>query len=516
MYAASVYREFLKGVFMIGKGIAVLSFLFAACFILLLGESQAVTSYSRRYNVSCSACHSTWGSLNGGGLSFRMSGYRAIYGKELKPVEPDIDLAGGSLSIPKTSPLSILTGVGADLRRERLEASSGQNASRTGSTLALTDASVFISSPVGKHLSAFIEFPMYYNEAWEYTPTGPAEANHITAKRDIKFKSEKEVFEVAKFWWNNLIPGTPRDSVNLLFGISHPPLASSSGKVRLSVNQYLLYERRALDLISPKIVTPDHSESILSEEQNGYLFRLSKPQVFFEVNGMLVPGKDVTDTSKRDTLWMEYHLGISNGSNDHNDNNNSKDVYARLVARYFNQSFGIFAYHSSDTYDDTLRSDLFIGNGGILSGQWNHNSLLRIGPDMTLNLVPLGIPVSINNQYMYNRESDPTGFGKEFKWHGGYHQFNWRISNKVVLYDRYDWIKGNRYDDTTSTVLGVPGITKAEPWEWAVVSGIQYPLSQNLKLIGEYRHHEFEDRAGTPNKARLEDDGFTARALIAF
>jgi opacity protein-like surface antigen len=501
---------------MIGKKRILFVFVCAVCFTVLSDEGRAVTSYSRRYNLSCSVCHSTWGALNGTGASFKMSGYRAINGKDLTPAENDIDIAGGSLAIPRTSPFSILTGFGADLRRERREAADGSAAERTGSTLALSDASVFISSPVGRHLSVFVEFPMYFNEAWEYTPTGPAEANDISAVRNIKFKHEKEIFEVAKFWWNNLIPGTPRDSVNLLFGISHPPLAASSGKVRLSVNQYLVYERRALDLISPRIVTPDHEDNLLSEDESGYLFRLSKPQVFFEVNGILAPGKDVTEISKRNTFWIEYHLGVSNGSNDHNDNNNAKDFYGRFVARYFSQSVGVFAYHSSDTYDDTLRGDIFIGNGGILSGRWAGNGMLRIGPDLTLNLAPLGFPITIQNQYMYNRESDPTGFGKEFKWNGGFHQVNWRISNKAVLYDRYDWIRGNHFDDTASTVLGVSGITKSEPREWAMVAGLHYLVSQNLKLIGEYRHHEFEDRAAVPNKARLEDDGFTARALVAF
>ena len=142
--------------------------------------------------------------------------------------------------------------------------------------------------------------------------------------------------------------------------------------------------------------------------------------------------------------------------------------------------------------------------------------MLRIGPDITLSLAPFGIPVSIKNQYMYNRESDPTGFGKEFKWHGGYHQINWQITGKVVMYDRYDWVRGDHFDDTTTTVLGISGITKAEPREWDIVSGVQYLVSQNLKLIGEYRHHEFEDKASAPNTARLEDDGFTARTMIAF
>ena len=117
---------------------------------------------------------------------------------------------------------------------------------------------------------------------------------------------------------------------------------------------------------------------------------------------------------------------------------------------------------------------------------------------------------------MYNRESDPTGFGKEFKWSGGFHQINWQVTKKAILYDRYDWVRGKLFDDTTSTILGVTGVTKAKPREWDVVAGLQYLVLQNLKLIGEYRHHKFEDSPGAPNTARLRDDGFTARAMIGF
>ena len=84
------------------------------------------------------------------------------------------------------------------------------------------------------------------------------------------------------------------------------------------------------------------------------------------------------------------------------------------------------------------------------------------------------------------------------------------------MYDRYDWVSGKPFNDTTSTVLGVTGATKAKPREWAIVAGLQYLILQNLKLIGEYRHHEFEDTASAPNSARLRDDGFTVRAMIAF
>jgi opacity protein-like surface antigen len=135
---------------------------------------------------------------------------------------------------------------------------------------------------------------------------------------------------------------------------------------------------------------------------------------------------------------------------------------------------------------------------------------------MTLSLAPLGIPVSVENQYLYNRESDPTGFGREFKWQGGFGQVNWQIAKKAISYGRYDWVSGNRFDDTTLAVLGLTGVTKAKPREWDVVAGLQYLMMQNLKLIGEYRHHEFSDSASTPNTARLQDDGFTIRAMIAF
>lgn len=60
------------------------------------------------------------------------------------------------------------------------------------------------------------------------------------------------------------------------------------------------------------------------------------------------------------------------------------------------------------------------------------------------------------------------------------------------------------------------GVTKARPREWDIIAGMQYLILPNLKLIGEYRHHEFEDSSSTPNTARLKDDGFTLRAMIAF
>jgi hypothetical protein len=485
------------------------AFVIAACsatsLVALAPSAWAVPSYTRQYGISCTACHSMWGSLTVTGATFRLSGYRAANGRDLTPTEKPIELANGLLTIPGTFPASLITGAGLEYRTEdRAAATATDTITRSGSNITVMDASIFLTAPLGKHLAFFIEFPMFESKAWEFTPTGPAEANDRT-RGYLVLPTESPVFEVAKFWWNSVLGDrAPRDSVNLLGGITHLPLAYPSGKVRLAVNQYLVYERRGLDYISPKKVS-----DLFSPDVADRVFRLGEPQGMAEVNGMLVPGKPVTDVGKKETLWLEYHLGITNASNSKPDGNNSKGVYGRFVGRWFNQSLGAFAFYASDIADDEMRAQG--AAAGVLSGH-GANATVRAGPDATLSLAPWGIPVTLENDVLYNRESAPTGYGKEFTWWGGFHQLNYLFApKKAVCYARYDWILGDSFDDTTAG-----GVTKAHPREWDVVAGLQYLVLENLKLIGEYRHHEFEDRAGSPRVATLTDDGFTLRAMTGF
>jgi hypothetical protein len=53
-------------------------------------------------------------------------------------------------------------------------------------------------------------------------------------------------------------------------------------------------------------------------------------------------------------------------------------------------------------------------------------------------------------------------------------------------------------------LTGVGGITFSDPCEWDVVLGIQYALFENVKLIGEYRHHKFEEGNGSQRRLRRE------------
>lgn len=532
----------------IAQTIIGLALLIATSLLLFPSTAEAVPSYTRRYGFDCSTCHSMWGALNPAGITFRLSGYRAIFGKDVVPIEEnhDINIPGVNVKIPATLPLSFITGVGYDQRSEKRTAFDGTTTTRRGATGALEDASIFLTSPIGDRFSAFVEFPMYETRSWEFTPVGPSGpaagnmpggANDKTAFRNFQFNTEKPIFEVAKFFWNNLLgDSAPRDSVNGLVGITQLPLAYSPGKVRLSVNQYPIYEYRALELISP-----NHT-SIMGGAND--LFRLSEPQVLGELNGMVVPGGAVTDSAKKETFWLEYHLGITNANNDNANNNGQFGTYGRLVGRYYNQSLGFFGFYKGDTYDDSLRSDpafvlnrlndnLTVFNSGIFNpmAPRGANASTALGVDGTLSLAPWGVPVSLDNQYMWRRESNPTGFNREFTWQGGFHQLNWFITPQLVTYGRYDWIQGNTFNDTP-----VGGITFSDPRQHDYVAGIQYAPAQypNVKLIGEYRYRVFEDRAvGTPadlagcvascqpylnraTTASIVDNGFTARLMMGF
>jgi hypothetical protein len=468
-------------------------------------DASAVPSYTRKFGMECSGCHTMWGALNGAGVQFRLSGYRAINGKDVAPVEKEVELSNGQLAIPSSFPFSIITGVGFDNRTQKNDSSTGISSTQRGSSLSLEDASLFLTGPIGPHLSAFIEFPMYETKEGEFLPVGRADAD---ATGPLQFQTEKPAFEVAKFWWNNL--AGENNNVNLLAGITHLPLGYASGKVRLSVNQYPIYERRALDLLLGSSRVDNH----ISDESG--LFRLSEPQVIFEVNGMVAPGVASTDISKKGTFWFEYHVGVTNGSQDKADNNTQKDLYGRFVMRWYRQSLGFFGLYSPDQYGDNIRT---AGSAVSITGdpafmrpaQQSSNRATRIGVDATLSLAVIDIPVWLENQYMMNQESNPTGYGKEFKWQGGFHQLNWQVSKKEILYARYDWIKGDSFNDTAAG-----GSTLSAPNEMDVVAGAQYLVKQNVKLIAEYRYDVFEEKASNPGNARIISNAYTLRCMLGF
>jgi hypothetical protein len=485
--------------------------------LLFASSADAVPAFARRYGVTCSTCHTAWPALNSTGLNFKLSGYRRLNGIDVKPTTDDIDLAMGALHIPAIPPLSVVVTTGFDTETIKRRAADGTTASQTGSSFDLDSVSLLVATPLGDHLSTFLEFPLFETHAPANDfPTGPSGANatDISSRRDITFEGEVTGFEMGKAMWNSLLPLSiaPPDSLNIKLGVDQLPVGFSPEANRLSVRNYLIYRRRALDLLSP-VQTDD-----LLGDAADRLNRLGEPQVQLALNGLLVPFGVPADVGKPETLSIDYEVGITNGSNVNADPNTEKDLFGHVAARWWGQRLGFFGYWSPDIYDDTQRDSASILNGGILSGRQHANRMTSFGPDLTLSLEPLEIPVWLETQLLFNRESDPTGFKKSFSWWGGFTQLNGKLPvgakylQWIVGYARYDWLHGDSFDDTA--VGGATGPVR--PREWQGVGGLQWYILENMKVITEYSRREFENNRSAPRHERVTDDFFTVRLAFGF
>jgi hypothetical protein len=499
--------------------ICLLLAMWSGVLLLLSTPAWAVPAFARRYGVTCSTCHSAWPALNATGVAFKLSGYRSLNGFDMKPTTADIDLAMGALTIPSIPPVSVTASSGLDLQRISRRAFDGTRASQTGSSIDLDNATLFIATPLGEHLSAFFEFPMFETHAPQHDfPNGPSGANDvgIGSKRDISFETESPTFEMGKMMWNSLLPTSiaPPNSLNLKLGVDELPLGFSAEANRLSVRDYLIYRVRALDLLSP--VQTD------SLPDTGSLLRLGEPQIQFAINGLIVPFGKPTDLAKPETFSLAYEVGITNGSNNSSDPNTEKDLFGHVGVRWWGQRLGFFGYYSPDIYNDAQRDDGSINNGFIMSGRQLANRFTAYGPDLTLSLEPWEIPVWLETQVLFNRESNPTAFNKSFSWWGGFTQLNGTIPvrakflQRITAYGRYEWLQGDAYDDTATCgatdagpVCGVTG--RVKPREWQAVGGLQWYVLENLKIVTEYSRREFN-----ASQQRVTDSFFTVRAAIGF
>jgi hypothetical protein len=517
------------------RSVVIALILGSALWAALPAPAGAVPAFARRYGVSCSACHTSWPALNSTGMAFKLSGYRRLNGQDLKPTTPDIELGEGLLTIPSIPPFSLVGTAGWDTQWIDHRSFDASRAHQVGSSLDLNQANVFVASPLGDHLSTFFEFPFFETHApGNDFPTGPSGANATQIptstgggpnNRDIVFETESPTFELGKVMWNSLLPLgiAPPDVLNLKLGVDQLPTGFSSEANRLTVRGYMIYRRRALDLLSPV-----QTDDLLGDSADG-LIRLGEPQIQVALNGIVVPFGPITDLGKPEVLSFDYEIGLTNGSNVGSDPNTEKDFFAHVGINFLGQRLGFFGYASPDIYDDNLRDNASIAFGGIMSGKQRANRMHSYGPDLTLSLEPLNIPVWSETQVLFNRESNPTGFDKSFSWWGGFSQLNARIPIRakylqwITAYGRYEWIRGDKFDDTgNGGVIGPAAAGGAtggavRPREWQVVFGAQAFILENLKVIAEWSRHQFDNpESGGPTTSRLKDSFFTVRAAFGF
>ena len=447
--------------------------------LLLLCPDQgwAIPAFARMYGMACGACHSAFPALNDAGEEFRLSGFRKYNGVELTPQVAPLKL-GDRLELPGIIPFSLSTTAGFNSTRiDNTLGNGSKNANtepdfkRQQSSFNLNEFKLLAGAPIGKQLSFFLDAPLTDVEARQFFD--PEVRAH-----GVKFKQESgEAPYLAFIGYHNLfVP----DLVNLKGGIIELPTAFSPSIHRLSFFPYLVYEATALDVISRKgiddlVAVPGAAEETLESNQ----FRLSNGQIGLQLFGRATPSFHHVSN-----LNVDYAIGLANGNNINSDNNTTKDIFGRLAFSYKMGSatavLGWFSYYSANTLDSlTTNPD---------TGAGYRDKLQRHGPDFRFTL---NEPTYVNlfAQMLFGKDSNATGFGRQASWRGGFLQAEIKPRSQLVVYSRYDWIRGDRYDDTGVTINGVSGdIGPVEPKLWDVVAGAQYYLYDNFKLIAEFRH----------------------------
>lgn len=471
-------------------------------------EADAIPTFSRLYGYKCSACHSAFPAVNASGEEFRLSGYRQFEGGDVVPKVPPVKI-GDRLELPGIVPLSFslmagynFTEIDNTLGDGSKNANTADDFKRSQSSFNLSEFEFLAGASLGNNLSFFLDAALGETEIREFFD--PEVRRH-----GAKFTLEgPEVPELAFISFHNiLVP----DLLNVKAGIIELPTAFSPAHRRLSFFPYLVYEATALDVVSRRgiddfVSVPGVDEEGLETNQ----FRLSKGQV-----GVQLFGRVTSSLHQIPGLFADYFVGVTNGNNINADNNKTKDVFGRLAFTYITtntyMTVGGFGYYSGNTVDNLTTNPE--------NGARYKDRLWRAGPDISFTLLK---PVYVNlfSQIFFGEDSNATGFGKKASWWGGFVQAEVKPINELVLYGRYDWIDGDRFNDTDVTINGASGtIGPVKPRLWDVVIGAQYFLYENFKLIAEYRRGEKDLRPESSTVSQLkktEEDAVFAGFHLVF
>ncbi len=440
-------------------------------------QAQAIPAFSRLYGLQCGACHSAYPALNSLGEGFRLSGYRQYAGGDLTPAVPPVKI-GDRLELPGVVPLSVSLKAGYNFTEVDNTLGNGSKNSNTAATFKRSQSSFNLNefeflagAPLGRHLSFFMDFALAETEIRQFFDP---EVREKGTKSSLEGPSVPMLAFVGIH--NILMP----DLLNIKGGVIELPTAFSPEHRRLSFFPYLAYEATALDVISRKgiddlVSVPGLTDENLESNQS----RLSKTQLGVQLFGRATPSLHQVPA-----LYLDYVVGVVNGNNINPDNNKTKDGFGRLAATYTVANtiltVGGFGYYSGNTLDSL--TTIPTTSVGYKDRLW------RAGPDISVTLTA-PIYVNLFSQLLFAEDSNATGFGKHAKWWGGFVEADVKPLDQLVLYGRYDWISGRRFDDTGVTISGVAGsIGPVHPRLWDIVVGAQYFLWENFKLISEYRY----------------------------
>ena len=377
------------------------------------GTAAAIPVFARIYNKPCHACHTVYPQLNPAGEAFRAHG---LHG--LTPAIQPVELAP-YFSVPGTLPLALQLAFGEDVTHTQIP---GQPSS-TVTHFNFEFLSLLAGGELGPFLSFLADYAPYVTDpqtGYSQNPTRPG----------IAFGNAH-----AEPWdW----------LANLKVGLFELPLGQSPRVHRLTVRPYLIYNVTAFSLLSelPPVSRGQRTDSLI----------LTSAQIGSEAS-LLDPDSG-----------LQCVAGITTGSNNRVDNNDSADVFFRFGQELPTRRAGLFLYYSPDA---------------VAPGA--NDQLLRLGPDLTLFSRRTRLAI----QFLAGWDSNPTGYHDSLWYYGGFVEGEYRFTPALISILRLDGVGMPDFDDRSDG-----GHTHVERRLWEVTGGLQYLIVENLKVVAEVTYAE--------------------------
>jgi hypothetical protein len=440
------------------------------------GPAHAIPAFSRMFGQSCGACHNGVPRLNQAGEEFRLSGYTRYEGGAAIPKVPPITV--GKLSLPGIVPISLRGIVGFDVNHlEERDTADGSTRSFDPNSINLEEFSILAAAPLNHYLSFFVDFPIAHTEF-----------DRDTRRFNLNGPDKPELAYVSL---NNLFFD---DLLNLKAGVAELPVGFSPEHRRLTASPYEIYQATAQKLL--RLEGP--AQTGIADEE----FSLAEGQLLIALYGNLYSERlGISD------LYFRYQIGTANDTNVNGDNNEAKSIFGRLEVGWLGQTLGFFGLFSPNILDKT-RPEGFLGT---------RDQVRRLGPDLHLRFFDEALNFSF--QYLWAHDSDPTGLGQSFNYSGGFAQADYLVKvgswGNLLPLVRFDYVKGDKFDDTDRALAAGLGPIRTKPRIWAITGGLQYYPWDNVRIVAEGTYRETSDQLSrsesTVEKDRIRETIFTVR-----
>lgn len=402
--------------------------------------AEAIPAFARKYRTSCNTCHVIIPKLNDFGEAFRLNGFKIPPDDEIMVKDEPVSLgapASRSEWPSRFLPVSIphLPPVAVWIQMGFTEAAGDEKYLNFGAPSLIW----LLGANLGEHVSLFME-------------QGPKQRAYL--KIDDVLRNP--------LFGDDWIPSRLLD---LRFGLLEPELIAASDARRIPLTNHLIYTR---DYKFPN--------------GNGNPIRFDR-QVAAELSGI---------------AWnrFRYVAGVTNGSNDSQDNNGRKDGYFRGALKIWGMAFT-----GREEVEESLEAkenwvDNSVTVGGFAYKGWNSVpdatepgrtylvDFWRFGADLRVNWKNVDVVGVLTWGEDDNAANDRVAIGIM----GGLVELDWMVWPWAMVYAKFEWLD---FRGPTAYAL--------RPLEVQhYVVGVTGSLYVNFRLTAEYRiprdlHHTNPD-----------------------